>query len=137
MKDNAKHTCPFCGATMEKCDESPIYGQSMLHPPDCECWLSGNLIFHPRLMELFDKRVEGRGEEQATDAKLYRTALYLACETVAGSIKCTAWENWGTKDFMGYFMEQAKIIPRYDIDILNDYPPHEIDINISIDKGEE
>lgn len=47
--------CPFCGATMEQCDESPIYGQTALHP-EADCWLSKNMICHARLVELWNKR---------------------------------------------------------------------------------
>lgn len=49
--------CPFCGAVMERCDDTPFYGQAAMHPADCECWLSGNMIYHARLVDLWNKRV--------------------------------------------------------------------------------
>jgi hypothetical protein len=40
--------CPLCGAAMEQCDYSPLYGYSWLHPKSettAICENSGKLVF--------------------------------------------------------------------------------------------
>lgn len=40
--------CPYCEIVLERCDESPLYGKSWLHPPT-SCEASGKLFFEKQL----------------------------------------------------------------------------------------
>ncbi|MDP3013618.1 MAG: hypothetical protein Q8M92_05200 [Candidatus Subteraquimicrobiales bacterium] len=50
--------CPFCGAEMSACDESPIYGQTIMHPGNCDCMFSGNMFYHKKAHKLWNSRPE-------------------------------------------------------------------------------
>ena len=69
--------CPFCGASLERCDDSPIYGQSAMHP-EADCMFSNNMLFHKDIMSMWNKR---HGED-ALRAELAKTqkALDKACK---------------------------------------------------------
>jgi len=47
--------CPFCGGILERCDDSPIYGQSAMHP-EADCLFSNNLLFHKDIVSMWNKR---------------------------------------------------------------------------------
>ena len=59
---NELKPCPFCGSLLEKCDESPIYGKSALHP-QADCLFSNNLLFHKDLDILWNKRYKENDDE--------------------------------------------------------------------------
>jgi hypothetical protein len=47
--------CPFCGGAVSKCDESPLYGGSIMHD-ETECLFKNNLLFHGNIAERWNSR---------------------------------------------------------------------------------
>lgn len=64
---NELKPCPFCGASLERCDDSPIYGQSAMHP-EADCMFSNNMLFHNDIMSMWNKR-HGEGSLRSELAK--------------------------------------------------------------------
>lgn len=55
--------CPKCGAPMEACDYSPIYGYSWYHPKSettALCEYSDSLCYSGKTMPKDDKQKEGK-----------------------------------------------------------------------------
>lgn len=47
--------CPFCGGAVSECDESPLYGGSIMHD-ETECLFKNNLLFHGNIAERWNSR---------------------------------------------------------------------------------
>lgn len=47
--------CPFCGGNVSKCDESPLYGGSIMHD-ETECLFKNNLLFHGNINDRWNSR---------------------------------------------------------------------------------
>jgi hypothetical protein len=47
--------CPFCGGAVSKCDESPLYGGSIMHD-ETECLFKNNLLFHGNINDRWNSR---------------------------------------------------------------------------------
>lgn len=47
--------CPICNMSLLRCDYSPLYGNSWLHPEDDLCEWGGKLIFEAHIKERHDK----------------------------------------------------------------------------------
>lgn len=47
--------CPFCGGAVSRCDESPLYGGSIMHD-ETECLFKNNLLFHRNIAERWNSR---------------------------------------------------------------------------------
>lgn len=43
--------CPRCNTTLLRCDYSPLYGNSWLHPEDDSCEWGGKLIFEAHIKD--------------------------------------------------------------------------------------
>lgn len=47
--------CPFCNGSVTWCDESPLYGGSIMHD-ETECLFKNNLLFHGNIAERWNSR---------------------------------------------------------------------------------
>jgi hypothetical protein len=54
-KRMAVTVCPICNMSLLRCDYSPLYGNSWLHPEDDLCEWGGKLIFEAHIKERHDK----------------------------------------------------------------------------------
>ncbi len=55
MKEQELEPCPFCGAVIYPCDESPIYGMSYFHPDDV-CLFSNHTFWIADFKRLWNRR---------------------------------------------------------------------------------
>ena len=72
-------SCPFCGGAVSKCDESPLYGGSIMHD-ETECLFKNNLLFHGNIAERWNSRpledaLQARIAELEKELRIYDEAI--------------------------------------------------------------
>lgn len=59
--------CPFCGAEVMPCDESPLYGRSLYHPVSDGCLFSNHTLWGPDIYERWNMRARAEAGNVDTD----------------------------------------------------------------------